>query len=157
MRHADDAIMPALDAVASVEECAFSIHGAIDIFADPKAERLQLRIGVRAGQSREESNDLVGVTVQAASRTRHDAAGKSYAISDVVRSGVERISKSLTWALAAQRQSPSPFASFRSSGGKPPCGGAFGVRLGSQAGVTLQVEPSICDRPLADRKIRGSM
>lgn len=89
VKHTGDGIMVSFDDVDSAVECACSIQRDLDTFNSANIERVQVRIGIHAGEPIEDSNDLFGVTVQTAARICQEAASGSVAISDVVRGILE--------------------------------------------------------------------
>ena len=85
VKHTGDGIMASFDDIDSAVESACCIQRALVTFNRSNAERLQVRIGIHAGEPIEDSNDLFGATVQTAARICAEAAGESVVISDVVR------------------------------------------------------------------------
>lgn len=72
------------DAVAAVE-CARAVQQAFDAFNLASKEKLQVRIGLDAGEPVEDSNDLFGATVQRAARICQQAGPECIVISATVR------------------------------------------------------------------------
>jgi class 3 adenylate cyclase len=89
VKHTGDGIMASFNDVDSAVACGCSIQQALDTFNSSNAERLQVRIGIHAGEPIEESNDLFGVTVQTAARICHEAGGGSVVVSAVVRDALK--------------------------------------------------------------------
>ena len=89
VKHTGDGIMASFDDGDSAVECACSVQRDLDTFNRSNTERLQVRIGIHAGEPIEESNDLFGVTVQTAARICNEAARDSVVISDIVRGILE--------------------------------------------------------------------
>ena len=65
--------------------CAQSIQSSFEAFNLASAEKLQVRIGLHAGEPIEDSNDLFGATVQMAARLCAEAKEDTIIISDKVR------------------------------------------------------------------------
>lgn len=85
VKHTGDGIMASFEDVAVAVDCACAIQQAFATFNLSSHERLQLRIGIHAGEPVEDSNDLFGATVQIAARICQDAASGSIVVSQIVR------------------------------------------------------------------------
>lgn len=85
VKHTGDGIMASFDVVANAVACACAIQRAFEAFNLASAERLQVRIGIHAGEPVEDSHDLFGTTVQLAARICQDAPAETVVISDTVR------------------------------------------------------------------------
>jgi class 3 adenylate cyclase len=85
IKHTGDGIMASFnDAVAAVH-CARAIQSAFEAFNLASTEKLQVRIGLHAGEPVEDSNDLFGATVQMAARICDAAEAGAILVSDRVR------------------------------------------------------------------------
>lgn len=89
IKHTGDGIMAAFDNVAAAASCACAIQQAFAAFNRNSSERLQVRIGIHAGEPVEDSNDLFGATVQIAARICQTAAAESIVVSETVRGLLE--------------------------------------------------------------------
>ena len=85
IKHTGDGIMASFDSVPASVDCARSIQKALDGFRLGSTEPLHIRIGIDAGVPVEESNDLFGATVQAASRLCAAAEPDAILVSEAVR------------------------------------------------------------------------
>jgi class 3 adenylate cyclase len=85
IKHLGDGIMASFDSIPASVECARSIQKALDGFRLGSSEPLHVRIGIDAGVPVEESNDLFGATVQAASRLCDAAEPNAILVSETVR------------------------------------------------------------------------
>jgi class 3 adenylate cyclase len=85
IKHTGDGIMAAFDDVAAAVACACAIQQAFAAFNRSSSERLQVRVGIHAGEPVEDSNDLFGATVQIAARICQNAAAESIVVSETVR------------------------------------------------------------------------
>lgn len=85
VKHTGDGIMACFEDVAAAGACACAIQKAFSSFNLSSDERLQVRIGIHAGEPVENSNDLFGATVQIAARICQDAAPDSIVVSETVR------------------------------------------------------------------------
>jgi class 3 adenylate cyclase len=85
IKHTGDGIMASFDSIPASVDCARSIQKALDGFRLGSAEPLHVRIGIDAGVPVEESNDLFGATVQAASRLCDAAEPNAILVSEAVR------------------------------------------------------------------------
>jgi class 3 adenylate cyclase len=82
VKHTGDGIMASFnDAVAAVR-CARAIQSAFEAFNLASDEKLQVRIGLHAGEPIEDSNDLFGATVQMAARICEAAEAGAILVSD---------------------------------------------------------------------------
>ena len=77
-----DGFMAAFVSARSAVDCAVSVQRAFEAFAD---EGLRVRVGINAGDVREEAGDLYGTAVHAASRIAAAANGRQILISGVVK------------------------------------------------------------------------
>jgi class 3 adenylate cyclase/pimeloyl-ACP methyl ester carboxylesterase len=78
-----DGFMASFGSVTEAVECAIALQRA---FAEREGERLQIRVGLNAGEPIEEEGDLFGATVILASRIAGKAQGGEILVSDNVRS-----------------------------------------------------------------------
>jgi class 3 adenylate cyclase len=85
VKHTGDGIMASFEDVAATIACACATQQAFATFNLNSHERLQVRIGIHAGEPVEDSNDLFGATVQIAARICQDAAPDSIVVSETVR------------------------------------------------------------------------
>jgi class 3 adenylate cyclase len=85
IKHTGDGIMAAFDNVAAAVACACAIQQAFAAFNRGSSERLQVRIGIHAGEPIEDSNDLFGATVQIAARICQNAGAETIVVSETVR------------------------------------------------------------------------
>lgn len=85
IKHTGDGIMAAFADVAAVVACACAIQQAFAAFNRSSSERLQVRIGIHAGEPVEDSNDLFGATVQIAARICQNATADTIVVSETVR------------------------------------------------------------------------
>lgn len=85
VKHTGDGIMASFDGVAAAAACACAIQRAFATFNLGSRERLEVRIGIHAGEPVEDSNDLFGATVQIAARICQDAGAGAILASDTVR------------------------------------------------------------------------
>jgi len=92
VKHTGDGIMASFDEVAAAVDCSRAIQQAFDAFNLASQEKLQVRIGLDAGEPVADSNDLFGATVQMAARLCQSAEPGSIVVSETVRELVpERI------------------------------------------------------------------
>jgi class 3 adenylate cyclase len=77
--------MASFSTVDAAVACGRAIQSGIDAFNRDSSERLQLRVGIHAGEPVEDSNDLFGTTVQIAARICEVAAPDAIVVSAVVR------------------------------------------------------------------------
>jgi class 3 adenylate cyclase len=84
VKHTGDGIMASFDEVVAAVECARSIQQAFDAFNLASREKLQVRIGLDAGEPVADSNDLFGATVQMAARLCQSADPDSIVVSEAV-------------------------------------------------------------------------
>jgi class 3 adenylate cyclase len=85
VKHTGDGIMASFGDVAAAVACGRAIQRAFAAFNLKSSERLQVRIGIHAGEPVEESNDLFGAVVQIAARICQNAAAESIVVSETVR------------------------------------------------------------------------
>jgi class 3 adenylate cyclase len=85
IKRTGDGIMASFQSVTGAVRCGCSIQRAFDDFNSKSEEKLQLRIGIHAGEPVEDDNDLFGVTVHVAARVCKAAAPESVTVSRVVR------------------------------------------------------------------------
>jgi class 3 adenylate cyclase len=85
VKHTGDGIMASFDDAAEAVRCARAIQSAFAAFNLASEEKLQVRIGLHAGEPIEDSNDLFGATVQMAARICAAAAAETILVSDRVR------------------------------------------------------------------------
>jgi class 3 adenylate cyclase len=84
VKHMGDGIMASFDDVPSALGAAISTCQAIVKFCEGSREKLQIRIGIDAGEPIEDSNDLFGATVQLAARLCAAATPDSILVSKSV-------------------------------------------------------------------------
>lgn len=84
VKHTGDGIMAAFDDVAAGVECARAIQQAFDAFNLASREKLQVRIGLDAGEPVADHNDLFGATVQMAARLCQSAEPDTIVVSKAV-------------------------------------------------------------------------
>lgn len=85
VKHLGDGIMASFDKVSSAINAALSVNQAITKFREGSSEKLQVRIGLDAGEPIEDSNDLFGATVQLAARLCAAAAPDTILVSKAIR------------------------------------------------------------------------
>ena len=85
IKHTGDGIMSAFGDVPASVRCACAIQRAFRTFNRASSERLQVRVGIHAGEPVEDSNDLFGTTVQMAARLCQDADPDAIVVTDTVR------------------------------------------------------------------------
>jgi len=84
VKHTGDGIMASFDDVAAAVDCARAIQQAFDAFNLASQEKLQVRIGLDAGEPVADSNDLFGTTVQMAARLCQSADPDTILVSRAV-------------------------------------------------------------------------
>lgn len=84
-KHTGDGIMASFQSVTAAVSCGCTIQQAFADFNRESEEKLQVRIGIHAGEPVEDHNDLFGVTVHVAARICKAAAPNSVTVSRVVR------------------------------------------------------------------------
>ncbi|KLK93746.1 cyclase [Microvirga vignae] len=84
VKHTGDGIMASFDDVVAGVECARAIQQAFDAFNLASREKLQVRIGLDAGEPVADHNDLFGATVQMAARLCQSAEPDTIVVSEVV-------------------------------------------------------------------------
>jgi class 3 adenylate cyclase/tetratricopeptide (TPR) repeat protein len=95
-----DGFMAAFVSARSAVDCAVAIQRAFEAFGE---EGLRVRVGVNAGDVREEAGDLYGSAVNAAARIAAAANGRQILVSGVVKDlagtmpGVEFVDRGLFW------------------------------------------------------------
>jgi class 3 adenylate cyclase len=85
VKHLGDGIMASFDDVTSALNAALSISQALARFREGSLEKLQVRIGLDAGEPVEDSHDLFGATVQLAARLCAAAAPDTILVSRAIR------------------------------------------------------------------------
>lgn len=97
VKHTGDGLMASFDKTEQAIKCSQSIHKKLDEFNKSSSEKLELRIGLDAGEPVSDNNDLFGSTVQMAARLCAIAERNSIYVSDAVRAfapaGVEVIAR----------------------------------------------------------------
>lgn len=91
VKHLGDGIMASFDTVPSSLEAALSIHGEVAKFSQSGDEKMQLRIGIDAGEPIEDSRDLFGATVQLAARLCAAAMPETTLVSKAVSDASGRV------------------------------------------------------------------
>ncbi len=95
-----DGFMAAFVSARSAVDCAVAIQRAFEAFGE---EGLRVRVGVNAGDVREEAGDLYGSAVNAAARIAAAANGRQILVSGVVKDlagtmpGVQFVDRGLYW------------------------------------------------------------
>jgi len=84
VKHTGDGIMAAFDNAVAGVECARAIQQAFDAFNLASREKLQVRIGLDAGEPVADHNDLFGATVQMAARLCKSAEPDAIVVSEAV-------------------------------------------------------------------------
>ncbi len=84
VKHTGDGIMASFDDALAGVECACAIQQAFDTFNLASREKLQVRIGLDAGEPVADSNDLFGATVQMAARLCQHARPGTILVSEAV-------------------------------------------------------------------------
>ena len=84
VKHLGDGIMASFLEVTSALHAALAVNQAIAKFCESSSEKLQIRIGLDAGEPIEDSNDLFGATVQLAARLCAAAAPDTILVSKAV-------------------------------------------------------------------------
>ena len=77
--------MASFDDVTAAVSCARAIQQAFEAFNLASKEKLQVRIGLDAGEPVEDSHDLFGATVQMAARICQNAGPDTIHVSKAVR------------------------------------------------------------------------
>ncbi len=97
IKHTGDGLMASFDETAQSIECAQSIQSRLESFNNSSSEKLELRIGLDAGEPVSDNRDLFGSTVQMAARLCAIAERNSIYVTDAVRAfapnGVEIIER----------------------------------------------------------------
>lgn len=84
VKHTGDGIMASFDDAISAVDCARTIQQAFDTFNLASREKLQVRIGLDAGEPVADHNDLFGATVQMAARLCQSAEPDTIVVSETV-------------------------------------------------------------------------
>jgi class 3 adenylate cyclase len=84
VKHTGDGIMASFDDAVAAVECARAIQQAFDAFNLASREKLQVRIGLDAGEPVADHNDLFGATVQMAARLCQSAEPDAIVVSEAV-------------------------------------------------------------------------
>ena len=84
VKHTGDGIMASFDDAVAAVECARAIQQAFDAFNLASREKLQVRIGLDAGEPVADHNDLFGATVQMAARLCQSAEPEVIVVSEAV-------------------------------------------------------------------------
>ena len=85
VKHTGDGLMASFDETKQSIECAQSIQTKLREFNQSSSEKLELRIGLDAGEPVSDNNDLFGSTVQMAARLCAIAERNSIYVTDAVR------------------------------------------------------------------------
>ena len=85
VKHTGDGIMASFDKTDNAVNCATAIMSSLESFNLASSEKLNLRIGVDAGEPVADNNDLFGGTVQMAARLCAVADENSIFVTDAVR------------------------------------------------------------------------
>ncbi len=80
-----DGFMASFPSASRALECAIAIQRAFAAYSNGRADAIQVRIGLNAGEPVAEESDLFGTTVQAAARIAARARPEQILVSDVVR------------------------------------------------------------------------
>jgi class 3 adenylate cyclase len=86
VKHTGDGIMAAFDDAAAAVDCARAIQQAFEAFNLASREKLQVRIGLDAGEPVADHNDLFGATVQMAARLCQNAEPDTIVVSKTLSS-----------------------------------------------------------------------
>ncbi|NBJ12701.1 nickel-binding protein [Microvirga arsenatis] len=84
VKHTGDGIMAAFDDAAAAVNCARAIQQAFEAFNLASREKLQVRIGLDAGEPVADHNDLFGATVQMAARLCQSAPPDAILVSQAL-------------------------------------------------------------------------
>jgi class 3 adenylate cyclase len=84
VKHTGDGIMAAFDDAAAAVDCARAIQQAFEAFNLASREKLQVRIGLDAGEPVSDHNDLFGATVQMAARLCQSAEPDTIVVSAIL-------------------------------------------------------------------------
>lgn len=85
VKHTGDGIMASFNSTANAVNCAGAIMSSLETFNMASSEKLNLRIGVDAGEPVADNDDLFGSTVQMAARMCAVADKNSIFVTDAVR------------------------------------------------------------------------
>ncbi len=85
VKHTGDGIMASFNDPGEAVRCSRAIQVAFEAFNLASQEKLQVRIGLHAGEPIEDSNDLFGATIQMTARICGKAEADSIVTSDKVR------------------------------------------------------------------------
>ncbi len=85
VKHTGDGIMATFDEADRAVSCSRSIQSGIDAFNMASAEKLNLRIGMDAGEPVAENDDLFGSTVQLAARLTAAADADTTFVTQAIR------------------------------------------------------------------------
>jgi class 3 adenylate cyclase len=80
-----DGFLACFDSVAQATECAIDLQRGIEARNEGAAERLDVRVGLNAGEPVEDDGDLFGSAVILASRIAHRAAAGEILVPETVR------------------------------------------------------------------------
>lgn len=84
IKHTGDGIMAAYDSVVAGVSSTCAIQHAFENFNRNSGEKLQVRIGLHAGEPVQDNDDLFGATVQMAARICAHASADGIVVSEVV-------------------------------------------------------------------------
>ena len=84
VKHTGDGIMAVFDTATDAALAAIAIQRSFRDYNAEAAEKLNVRIGIHAGEPVEDRHDLFGATVQLASRLCDEAAPNEIVVSDLV-------------------------------------------------------------------------
>jgi class 3 adenylate cyclase len=85
VKHTGDGIMASFDKTPNAVRAAADIQRRFAAYNAEASESLSVRIGIHAGESVEDHNDLFGATVQLASRLCSEAEAEGVVVSGLVR------------------------------------------------------------------------
>lgn len=112
VKHTGDGIMASFDDVVAGVECARAIQQAFDAFNLASREKLQVRIGLDAGEPVADHNDLFGATVQMAARLCQSAEPDTIVVSEVVSGLLPDRAKLMNLGRKALKGFAQPVAAF---------------------------------------------
>ena len=112
VKHTGDGIMASFDDVVAGVECARAIQQAFDAFNLASREKLQVRIGLDAGEPVADHNDLFGATVQMAARLCQSAEPDTIVVSEVVSGLLPDRAKLMNLGHKALKGFSQPVAAF---------------------------------------------
>lgn len=85
IKHTGDGIMAGFSLASEAVDCAVAIQRRLALLNERTAIKLQVSIGINAGEPILEDNDLFGGAVQVAARLCDNARGGEIVVSEVIR------------------------------------------------------------------------